>query len=491
MKNIYVIGAGFSGISSATYLASQGHKVTILEKNDLPGGRARKLEENNYIFDMGPSWYWMPDIFEKYFQDFGKKVDDYYELIRLDPGYRIYYDRDDQLDIPADINKLYEAFDRLDPGSSRKLKKFLKHAEYKYHVGIGKIVYLPSLRLREFLRLDLLTGLLRMSVLSSISSVVKRITRNEKLIRLLEFPVLFLGALPQNTPALYSLMNYADLVLGTWYPRGGMFRIVEGMVKLAEEKGVKFLYNTPVTGIKTENGIVTRLFSDNREFVPDIVIGSADYHHLEQDLIPEKNRKYSEEYWQNRVMAPSAILFYLGLNKKLNNLLHHNLFFDVDFYKHAREIYDHPQWPENPAIYVSCTSKTDDTVAPEGHENLTILIPVAPGLNDTSEVRESLYDYVISKVEKITGESNLKDHITYKKIYAQSDFIRDYNSFKGNAYGLANTLKQTAVLKPKMKHKKLDNFYFAGQLTVPGPGVPPSLISGKVVSRLISKHYNS
>ncbi len=486
MKKVAVIGSGFAGLSAATCLAHQGFDVTIFEKNALPGGRARKLEANGFTFDMGPSWYWMPDVFEKYFNLFGKHTSDYYQLDRLDPSYRIVYAKDDYIDLPAGIPALCQLFDKLEPGSSKHLLTFIEEGKRKYDIGINELVYKPGLSLMEFADLNLAKNALKLHVFQSIASYVRKFFKEPRIVKLLEFPVLFLGATPENTPALYSLMNYADMALGTWYPRGGMYKIVEGMVSLAEEKGVKFQYNANVEKIEVAGNMATGLVV-NGSFQPfHFVVAGADYHHVEQQLLPASHRRYSENYWNKRVMAPSSLLFYLGLSKPIEGLLHHTLFFDQDFTQHAKEIYTDPQWPTKPQFYLSCTSKTDPSVAPPGHENLVILVPVAPGLKDEESTREKYFQMVMERLENMTGQS-ITPNIVYKKSYAHNDFINDYNAFRGNAYGLANTLLQTAHLKPSLLNKKVRNLFFTGQLTVPGPGVPPSLISGQVVARELIK----
>jgi len=485
-KKVIVIGAGFAGIAAASCLAQKGYDVTVLEKNSTPGGRCRKFEAEGFTFDMGPSWYWMPDVFDQYFELFGKKTADYYELIRLDPAYSIFFGKDDVMEIPANMTELEVLFESYEEGSSQKLRQFLKEAEYKYEVGINEMVFKPSHSIFEFADIRILKSMFRLQMFQSMSSHVRKLFKNQKLIELLEFPVLFLGATPQNTPAMYSLMNYADLSLGTWYPKGGMHKIIEGMVKLAEELGVKFLYNQTVKEIVIPNGKAKEVITETDKFTVDVVVAGADYHHVDQDILKPQNRQYTEKYWDKRTMAPSSLLFYLGVNKKLENLLHHNLFFDKDFNKHAHEIYEVPQWPSEPLFYVCVTSKTDEDSAPEGCENVFVLIPLAPDLEDTEELREKYYHLVMDRLEDLTGQS-VRDAVIYKRSYAHKDFKSDYNAYKGNAYGLANTLMQTAFLKPKLKHKKVNNLYFTGQLTTPGPGVPPSLISGQVVADEIYK----
>lgn len=487
-KRVIVIGSGFAGLSAATALASEGYDVTVLEKNSVPGGRARKFEHDGFMFDMGPSWYWMPDVFEQYFAQFGKKVADYYDLRRLDPSYTVIYGENHQMDLPASMDELYALFDKYEPGSSDQLKKFLAEAQYKYEVGMTEFVHKPSHSIFEFADIRILTSLFRLQMFSSISTQIRKMFSNEYLIKLLEFPVLFLGATPQNTPALYSLMNYADMVLGTWYPMGGMHKIVEGMVSLAEEKGVNIILNEAVEKIIVKNGKAEGVKTTNGFYSADVIVAGADYHHVDQHLLDAEWRNYSAAYWEKRVMAPSSLLFYLGVNKRIPKLLHHNLFFDADFQRHAAEIYTTPQWPSDPLFYVSAPSVTDASVAPEGCENIFILIPLAPGLEDNDALRQKYFDIVMDRLEKHVGEP-IRAHITYNRSFAMRDFISDYHAFKGNAYGLANTLLQTAFLKPKLKSKKVSNLYYTGQLSTPGPGVPPSLISGQVVAKEIVKAY--
>jgi len=486
--NVIVIGSGFSGLSAATCLADQGYAVTVLEKNSSPGGRARSFSAEGFTYDMGPSWYWMPDVFEAYFRRFGKSTSDYYDLRRLDPSYTVVFGENDFMDIPASMDEMRRLFESLEKGSARQLDRFLEQAAYKYEVGINQLVYKPGRSLTEFMNLRLLLDVLRMDVFQSIHKHIRRFFRHEKIIKLMEFPILFLGALPENTPALYSLMNYADISLGTWYPMGGMHKIVEGMVQLAEEKGVKFLYGQDVQRLEVEEGIATQVLTATDRYKADVVVASADYHHVEKELLPKKYQSYSDGYWEKRVMAPSSLLFYLSVNKRLHHLQHHNLFFDEDFGPHAHEIYTEPKWPNKPLFYVSAPSVTDATVAPAGCENLFVLIPVAPGLQDTGEVREKYYHLVMDRLENLTKQ-DIRGSVIYKRSYAHNDFVSDYNAFKGNAYGLANTLMQTALLKPSLKSRRVKNLFYTGQLTVPGPGVPPSLISGQVVAKEIAKEY--
>ena len=482
-KKIAVIGSGFSSLSAACYLAKAGHKVTIFEKNSQVGGRARQFEEQGFTFDMGPSWYWMPDVFERFFNDFGKKVSDYYELRKLNPAYSIYFENGEKITVEDSIDKIAKIFDQYEENGSHKLYKFMEEAKEHYDIAIKDLVYKPGVS-----PLELVTPVTAKKVgkfLSNIDKDINKQFKDERLRKLLKFPVLFLGAKPSDTPSFYNFMNYADLGLGTWQPKGGFFAVIQGMKSLAESLGVKIHTDANVEKINCKDGKVHTLEVDQEIINFDQIISGADYHHTET-LLDKKHRQYSENYWDKKTFAPSSLLFYAGFDKKIEGLNHHNLFFDVDFQKHADAIYEHPEWPEEPLFYANFTSKTDPETAPEGCENGFFLIPLAPDLADTQALRDKYFDIIMLRFEKITGQK-IKNHVIFKKSYCVNDFKADYNSYKGNAYGMANTLMQTAFLRPKLKSKKVDNLYFTGQLTVPGPGVPPSLISGKLVAELLMK----
>ncbi|RXF68443.1 phytoene desaturase family protein [Arcticibacter tournemirensis] len=489
-SKVAIIGSGFAGLAAAALLAAEGHDVTIYEKNEQPGGRARMWQKDGFRFDMGPSWYWMPDVFENFFNLFKHKTSDFYELKRIDPSYRIYWNKNDYNDIPAGIPQLKEMFEQLEPGSAANLDIFLKQAGYKYSTGMGDFVFRPSNSVKEYMDIRLLTASFKLQMFSSIRAHVKKYFNNPRIVKLLEFPVLFLGGTAKNTPALYSMMNYADLALGTWYPMGGMNEIVKAMVAVAEEQGVRIKLNSEIKEIKVIDNKASSVVTETESFDVDMVISNADYEHTDQTLLETKYQNYSAAYWDKRVLSPSSLLFFIGTNKKVEGIKHHNLFFDEDFEKHSEEIYKEPAWPQKPLFYVCCPSKTDPHVAPPGAENLFFLIPVASGLTDTPEIREKYFNMIMERFKTITGQ-DIRPSIVVNRSYAINDFIEDYHSFKGNAYGLANTLLQTAFLKPKLRSKKVENLLYTGQLTVPGPGVPPAIISGQVAAREAIKYLQS
>lgn len=489
-KKVAVIGSGFSGIAAAAYTAQAGHEVHVFEKNSTPGGRARQFStDEGYVFDMGPSWYWMPDIIENFFADFQAQSRDYYQLVPLNPQFDMVFEQN-TVSIPEKYEELRLLFESVEQGAAVQLDRFMKEAQYKYEVGMRDFVNKPCHSWLEFASPTIVRSALKLDLLTSFSKHVRRFFKNEQLIALMEFPVLFLGASPSDIPALYSLMNYGGLKLGTWYPMGGFIKIIEGMKDIAEKQGAVFHFNAAVEQINTVKNRVTTLRVNGEDLPFDAVIASSDYHHTESRLLAADCRNYNEDYWEKKVFAPSCLIYYLGITEKIPELKHHTLFFEHDLAQHAREIYVDRQWPTKPLFYACCPSKTDDKVAPANHENLFLLMPVAPGIEDNPATRERYFNEMIARIEKHTGAVNLAGKIDYKKSYCINDFVKDYNAYKGNAYGLANTLRQTAVLKPAMRNKKLRNLFYTGQLTVPGPGVPPSLISGKIAAKEVNKLKN-
>lgn len=482
---IAIIGSGFSGISAAAYAAKEGNEVHVFEKHHQPGGRARQFcTQQGYVFDMGPSWYWMPDIIENFFSDFGYKTFDFFKLISLNPQFEMVFSHE-KIAIPEKYDDLKTLFEEIEPGSGAQLDQFMQSAKFKYEVGMKDFVTKPCHNWLEFFSLKIAKSALKLDLLTNFKSYVAKYFKNQQLRLLMEFPVIFLGASPQHIPALYSLMNYGGYALGTHYPVGGFYQLVLAMQKVAESQGAVFHFNHTVEKINTKNNKITSLTINGQYHEFDAVIASSDYHHTET-LLPKSLRNYNEHYWQNRTFAPSCLIYYLGIKEKIPNLNHHTLFFEHDLDQHIDCIYGDKKWPENPLFYCCCPSVTDQGVAPKNCENLFLLMPLATGINDEQEIREQYLHQMLSRIEKLTGATDLISKIEYKKSYCISDFVADYNAYGGNAYGLANTLDQTAVLKPKIKNKKVNNLFYTGQLTVPGPGVPPSIISGKIVAKEVN-----
>lgn len=485
-KKIAVIGSGFSGLSAAAYAAKAGNEVHVFEKHGQAGGRARQFTtENGYVFDMGPSWYWMPDIIENFFADFGYKASDFYELVSLNPQFEMIFS-DAKIAVPKNYEELKQTVEQIETGAALQLDSFMESAKYKYQVGMQEFVNKPCYNWLEFASPKIAISALKLDLLTNFRKYVSKYFKNPKLQALMEFPVIFLGASPKNIPALYSLMNYGGYVLGTHYPMGGFYSLVSAMKKVAENQGVHFHFNHSIEKIHVENNRAVSIEANGKILEFDSIIASSDYHHTES-LLDEQYKNYNEDYWKNRTFAPSSLIFYLGIRERIPNLTHHTLFFENDLDEHIDSIYGEKKWPEKPLFYACCPSKNDASTAPENCENLFLLMPIATGINDEESIREHYLKELLGRIEKHTGASNLYDKIDYKKSYCVSEFIEDYNAFGGNAYGLANTLNQTAVLKPKIRNKKVHNLFYTGQLTVPGPGVPPAIISGKIVAKEVNK----
>lgn len=488
-KKVIVIGAGFGGLSAAAFLARDGFEVTVLEKNEQAGGRASVYREKGFVFDMGPSWYLMPEVFENFFSQFNKHPNDFYTLKRLDPAYRIFYGPSDYVDISSDLKKNVALFESMEKGSGDQLIQYLRRSEYQYTIALKHFLYRTYNSFFDFFNRKMLFEGQKLHVFESLDTYTKRFFKDEKLRKILEYSMVFLGGAPKNTPAIYSLMSHVDFNLGVWYPDGGIGKVVEALKTLCQSLGVQFFFNHPVEKITTIHKGVSGVITPQTHIKADIVVANADYHHVETNLLSEVEQSYTERYWKKRTIAPSGFVIFLGLNKTYNTFAHHNLFFDHDWIRHFNDIFEKPTWPEFPSYYVSCPSKTDSSVAPSGMENIFILVPVAAGLEDTDSVREAYAEKIISHLEGIL-HTDIKPFIVVKKIFSHRDFINRYHAYKGTALGLSHTLLQTALFRPKYASKKVKGLYYTGQYTHPGIGMPMCLISAQLVAETIRKNYD-
>ena len=487
MKKIIIIGGGLSGLSASCYLAKNNYKVVLIDKNESIGGRLTSINKDGFTFDLGPTWYWMPDVFDKFFSDFNKKTSDYYKLTRLEPSYK-FFANNSKYDISTKNSELNNMFESIEPNSSKKMKKFLNQAKMKYQVSMKHFIYKPNLSIKEYFSISTLKHFYRLDIFRSLRSHISSFFKSKIIKDMLEFPSMFLGGTPNNTPALYSLMNYADIVGGTWYPKGGMVEVSNGFGRLSKELGVKHILQEEVSSFEIKQNRIVGVKSKNGNYYDaDYFICCAEYPFVQMNLLDEKHRSYKETYWNKKNIAPSALIFYIGLSDKVKGIDHHNLFFDKDFDRHLDDIFNKNIWPKEPLFYLCCPSKTDNSIIPKDNmENIFILIPIASNSKDNQNVRNKYFDDVINRVEQVTNQT-IKDKIIVKESFCVNDFKERYNAYKGNAYGLANTLFQTAVFKPKMKDKKINNLYYSGHFTVPGPGLPPAVISGEIVASQIMK----
>lgn len=488
--NVLIVGAGFGGLSAAALLAKDGYQVTVVEKNEGPGGRASVYSDQGFHFDMGPSWYLMPDVFEHFYANFGKKPEDLFQLDKLDPSYRIFFDDTNVVDISADLDENYRLFDSLEDGGAVKLKEYLASAQELYDHSVKEMLYRDYTSVLDFLNGKLLLSGIRMNILENLEHYVNRKFSSDEARKIVQYSIGFLGSSPKKTPSLYHIMSHIDLTLGVWYPQGGIREVARTMMELAQSYGAKFKFNEPVELLEVHDKQVKRVITSKEVYEPDIVIVNADYAHSELDLLSEENQTYNESYWEKRVLAPSALVAYVGINREMETLVHHNLFLEKDWAEGFDTLFDPKKldWPENPSYYVNIPSKTDKTAAPPGSDTLFILIPLAPGIEDTTSKREELYNQIMDDLEAKTKE-NIRDHIVVKRIFALEDFKERYNAYKGTALGLSHTLMQTALFRPAHKSKKVENLYYSGQFTHPGIGVPMTLISSEIVAQEINQRY--
>jgi phytoene desaturase len=484
--DVVVIGSGFGGLSTACYLADAGADVTVLEKNEQLGGRASVMEEDGFRFDMGPSWYLMPDVFETFFGHFGRSPEEYYTLERLDPHYRIFFKDGDRVDMTPDIDANKATFEEYEPGASEAFEEYLTKSERNYEIGMEHFVYEHRDRLRDFVDTDVLRHSWGLSLIGSMQDHVEDYFDHPKLQQIMQYTLVFLGGSPTNTPALYNLMSHVDFNLGVYYPDGGMGAVVDGIVELGSELGVEYETDASVTEIAGRRGGFAVRTEAGAEYLTDRVVSNADMAHTEQELLPPEKRQYDDDYWESRTYAPSAFLLYLGVEGEVEELAHHTLVLPTDWNEHFEQIFDDPAWPEDPAYYLCVPSETDDTVAPEGHSNLFALVPIAAGLEDTPELRSQYRDLVIDDIAENT-DTDLHDRIVFEETFSVDDFASRYNSFQGTALGMAHTLRQTAPFRPGHTSSEVPGLYYTGSFTTPGIGVPMCLISGLLTAEVMGR----
>jgi phytoene desaturase len=475
-ESVAIVGAGFGGLSAACHLADRGADVEILERHDRVGGVANRIEVNGFSFDTGPSWYLMPETFERFFRAFDRSPDDYYELTRLDPQYRLFWRDGDRADVTADLDAVRDLFESYEDGAAAALDRYLEDAAEAYEVGMERFVYKDRSRLRDLVDLDVARSARGLTLLGTMDDHVAEFFEEPKLQQIVQYSLVFLGGSPHNTPALYSLMTHVDLELGVYYPKGGIYNVVEGIADLSRDLGVRFSTGEAVEWIDRA-GEGFHLETESRTLSPDRVVCNANPAHVEQDLLPPAGRRYGEDYWDSRTYAPSAHMLYLGVRGSVDPLEHHTLVLPEDWDPHFASIFDDPQWPDDPAYYVNVPSLTDDAVAPEGYEAVIVLVPVAPGLTDDGAAREQFRDRVLADLAEYTGV-DLRDRIVVEREASVSTFAEQFGAPKGTALGLAHTLRQTGPLRP-VRRGGFERIYYTGSFTGPGIGVPMTLVSGE------------
>ncbi|MEI6316462.1 MAG: phytoene desaturase family protein [bacterium] len=489
-KSVIIIGAGLGGLASACMLAKKGYDVTILEKNDTVGGRARVFEKNGFVFDMGPSWYMMPEVFEHFFDLMGEKISDYFTLQKLSPSYRVFLKSDkSHYDFFGNIDQNRNTFEKIEPGSGTVLVKFLAKLKLQYDIAYNEFIFKNYNSIFDFLTWSVAKVGWKLPLLKNQRQIIESRFKSEILQKVLQYQMVLLGTAPGDCPGIYSMMNYVDFELGVWYPDGGMWKLPDAMEKIALKNGVKILKNSPVEQINIENNIATGVtLKDQTTLHADIVISNADIGYTDRHLLKPPHQQHSEKYWESRMLAPSAFILYLGINGKIPTLEHHNLVFSKDWNKGFDQIFRKPQWPEDPSFYISVPSKTDASVAPANCENLFVLVPIAPGLAYDDAFEKEYAEKILTEIETYTGVTDVRSRILFQKTYSIKNFISDYNAQKGTALGLAHTLGQTALFRPNNIHKKINNLFFVGASTNPGIGMPMCIISAELAYKRITNN---
>ena len=489
-KSVIVIGAGLGGLSSACMLSKKGYDVTLLEKNDSVGGRARVFEKDGFVFDMGPSWYMMPEVFEHFFDLMDEKISDYFTLKKLSPSYRVFLKSDkSHYDFFGDIDKNCKTFESIEPGSGAVLVKFLAKLKLQYSIAYNEFIFKNYNSVFDFLTWSVAKVGWKLPLLKKQQQIIESRFKSEILQKVLQYQMILLGTAPGDCPGIYSMMNYVDFGLGVWYPDGGIWKLPDAMEKIAIKNGVKILKNSSVEEIIVKNDTATGvMLTDKTILSADIVISNADIAYTDRHLLKPPYQQYSEKYWDSRMLAPSAFILYLGIDGKIPTLEHHNLVFSKDWNKGFDQIFRAPQWPEDPSFYVCAPTKSDPSVAPANCENLFVLVPIAPGLTYDEAFEKEYTEKILTELETYTGAADIRKRILFQKTYSVKDFAADYNAYKGTALGLAHTLSQTALFRPNNIHKKINNLYFVGAGTNPGIGMPMCIISAELAYKRITNN---
>ncbi|CAI48193.1 phytoene dehydrogenase (phytoene desaturase) [Natronomonas pharaonis DSM 2160] len=472
-----VVGGGFGGLAAACHLAADGAEVRLLEQHDRLGGVAGRIETDGFRIDTGPSWYLMPGAFERFFGHFDREPSAFYDLERLDPHYRVFWKDGDRVDVPDDPEAVAELFERYEPGAGNAFRAYLDSAEHAYEVGVDEFVYEDRSRVRDCLDPRLLRAVRGLTLLSSMDEYVADYFENPKLRQLVQYTLVFLGGAPHNTPAIYTLMSHVDFNLGVYHPTGGIASVVDGVAELARDLGVDIETGTPVSGLDPADNAIT-VSTDAGTHRADTVVANAAPAHVDRDLLPDGVAEYGDDYWSDRTYAPSAFMLYLGVEGDVEPLYHHTLVLPTDWDDHFRQIFETPAWPDDPAYYINVPSSTDPTMAPDGHEAVVVLVPIAPGLDDGPAVRETFREQVLNDIATHTGV-DLRDRIVLERTACVSEFGQRFGAPQGTALGLAHTLSQTGPLRPSIRSSVSDSLFYAGSYTSPGIGVPMCLTSGE------------
>lgn len=483
-RRVVIIGAGIGGLSTANILAKAGFDVAVYEQLDMPGGRAGMLRKDGFSFDTGPSWYLMPEVFDHYFELLNTDTGEQLNVVKLTPSYKVFFENAEPVTIVADLNDAKSKFESIEPGSAAALDRYVALGRRIYDMSLKHFLYTNVRSLRDMLKWEIIKSGPRFALMAlrSFDAHVSRYFHDKRIKQILEYSMVFLGASPYKAPAIYTLMNALDFELGVYYPKGGMYTLIESLERIGKDLGVQFYYNSSVKRIVTRGGAAVGIELENGEIVDaDVVISNADLHFTETKLLEPTEQTYPQKYWDKRTAGPSALLLYLGVRGELPELEHHSLLFVDDWKGNFDAIYESKTIPESASLYVSRATVTDPQTAPDGHEALVVLVPFPPGLSIGEEQLEELADKYIDQLADMAKIPNLAKRIVSRTVVGPDDFKRNFNAWEFTALGPSHTLRQTAWFRMHNKSRKVENLYYVGGSTIPGVGLPMCVIGAELI----------
>lgn len=488
-KKVIVIGAGYGGMAIANLLGKAGYSVVVLEKNDEPGGRIAVIKKDGYVFDIGPSWYLMPEVFEQYYSLFDASANERLELIRFTPGYKVFFDDKPEVFIQGDVGKDKAVFEAIEPGAGKKLEDYVRRSSIAYHLAVKQFLYNNFSSPKDLVSWQVIKNAHRMIplALGNLDRYVSRYFKDQRLKQLLEYHMVFLGSSPFQAPAIYTLMSHLDFISGVYYPKRGMLSLVDDMKALGTEYDITYRCATSVKRIVTNDGLSTGVELENGEIIDaDIVVSNADLYHTETKLLDETARSFGESYWKKRQPGPGALLVSLGIKGVLPELVHHNLYFVDDWRGNFKAIYEDQSVPSAPSMYVCNPTKTDPFLAPDGNENVFILIPLPAGVSLDDKQEEDIANKAVAQFSKVSGIGDLESRIVTKHIFGPDDFKDRFNAWDYNAFGgESHLLRQSIFMRTPNQSKKIKNLYYVGAGTLPGIGLPMCLIGAELTYKKI------